>query len=309
MNSKAEKKEAVKLAVFNQKGGVGKTMTSVQLAGIFAYSGYKVLVVDCDPQSSATRCLLTENINLYFEENGSDPLAEWTNLYDLIDEPQKVNEAIIKSLVRIFDTSTPKWKGIDVIPSHLNLSRVQLEDHEAIKNVISSIRRTRTRRYDYDFIIFDMPPQINDFSIAVLTAAEYILVPAKIDKDSLYGYAELLRTVDQLHEMGINLKLEVIGVVMTMVSALNSFEREVYHDIKNTLDDKFINVPIRKSVVAEKSTYLGCPLAWLKRSDGVTQDYARLAETILRRCGMFGPEDHLDGFSDSHGSDILNRLT
>lgn len=310
-----EEKQPIKIAVFNQKGGVAKTTTVFNMAGILAKSGLKVLVIDVDSQANVSTSLLMENMADYDEEQGTvgAMLDNTMTLKDIIEVPSRINDAIIKAKICIRDGYAAKWRGIDVIPANSQLQDLRVEDMDdedslyAIRDAIGKIKRTRKHAYDYDYILFDLPPHLGELSVAVLAAADYVLVPATVDSYSMNGYSELMDTVKSIRSMGLNPDLDIIGVFFTMIQPLQKYDRSMYQDVREQLGDVFIDTPIRSNSNAKLAAHIGCPLCWLKRSAGVTQDYIAVTEEVLRRCGALGGGEHLPGFGENDEAENLNR--
>lgn len=310
-----EGKQPIKIAVFNQKGGVAKTTTVFNMAGILAKSGSKVLVIDVDSQANVSTSLLMENMADYDEKYGTvgQMLDNVMTLKDIIEVPSRINEAIIKAKICIRDGYAAKWRGIDVIPANSKLQNLRMEDMDdedsfyAIRNAIGMIKRTRKHAYDYDYILFDLPPHLGELSVAVLVAADHVLVPATVDSYSMNGYGELMDTVESIRIMSLNPDLGIIGVFFTMIQPLQKYDRSMYKDVREQLGDIFINTPIRSNSNAKLAAHIGCPLCWLKRNAGITQDYIAVTEEVLRRCGELDDAQHLLGLLDNARREELSR--
>lgn len=280
------KKEPIKIGVFNQKGGVGKTTTVINIAGIMAKRKLKILVIDGDPQANTTSTLLMENIAEFEKETKKFFYEEHSTLLECIENPSLVNDSIIKAKIVVRDGSPPKWRGIDVLPSKRALAGIDIEGNDNIIKVIEAVKATRTRPYEYDFIFFDLPPYLSSLSINVLSAVDYVLVPATVDKDSLDGYSELLDTVQNIKLMEINTSLKILGVFLTMINSQTNYDKYMYSSVKESLGEVFIDIPIRWNSYVKQASHFGCPLCWFKRNEKVTRDYELVTDEILRRCGL-----------------------
>lgn len=258
-----------RISVFNQKGGCGKTTTVYNLAGSLAKRGYKVLVVDCDPQFNITKTLHLEKGRIM------DDIIY--TISDLMQEQVSINEVIQTALLRTRGNAKPKNLGIDYVPSDRRLSSVNLNDGEIMKRAMDSIDT------DYDFVLFDCPPGLSDIIINALVASDYVLVPVAADKDSLEGFDELLETVQVICNNKINPDLKLLGVFMTLVSGRDSFDQYLYSNCMESLGDGFIRTSIRRQSNAKRSPFFGRPLCWFAPTSGVAQDYERLTDTILER--------------------------
>ena len=313
---RATKKQPIRIAVFNQKGGVAKTATVFNMAGILAKSGSKVLVIDVDSQANVSSSLLMENMADYDEKHGTvgQMLDEVMTLKDIIEVPSRINDAIIKAKICIRDGGAAKWRGIDVIPANSRLQDLKVEDMDdedslyAIRDAIGMIRRTRKHAYDYDYILFDFPPHLGELSVAVLAASDHVLVPATVDSYSMNGYGELMDTVKSIRAMGLNPDLDIIGVFFTMIQPLQKYDRSMYQDVREQLGDAFIDTPIRSNSNAKLAAHIGCPLCWLKRTAGVTQDYIAVTEEVLCRCGVLKKGEHLPNLTNGAGKSLSGRL-
>lgn len=299
-------KKPIKIAVFNQKGGVGKSTFTFNAAGCLSkVFGKKVLVIDIDPQGNVSDALLQEAISEWEEEHTEDYFENHITIGDCLEHVKEVsvsrkmiNEAIVKSKILTVNGGAYKWRGIDILPSKSTLAAIELTDNEDMKALVSRIRKTWNRRYDYDFILFDMPPQLSDLSVNTLIACDYVIVPASVDSNSLKGYGELLKTVNNIKSMGLNTSIEVLGVFLSMMNTIKAYDREKYAEIKEVIGDNMFDVAIRMDQQAKYSMDYGCPLAWYKRSADVTMDIEIVTAEMLRRIGMLSDEEFNSMYSD-----------
>lgn len=279
-----EYNKPIKIAFFNQKGGTAKTTSTIDVAGILAKNyGKKVLVVDADPQANSSKTLLMES---GYDENT-------LTIVDVIEGRCNINDAIQKALLKVQngDRSRALPRGIDILPTKRGMSGLEIDDDFVIKNLVKQIRRTRNHCYNYNFILFDCPPYLSEFSINILATVDYVLVPASTDKDSLDGYGELIDTIQNLKIMNINSKIKVLGAFLTMFSRKNAIDMQIYNDCVEILGDSFIDIPIRMDTQAKEASYMGKPLCWYARTTGANRDYELLVREMFARIGLFENEE------------------
>lgn len=283
---------AVRISVCNQKGGVGKTMSCLNLAGVLArYYKKKVLVVDTDSQANLTKSILSENIMEYEAVNGvgtwfSDHITLDDVIKGLEDDKDLVNRSVVKAQIVIRGGNPAKWRGIDVLPGNRNLATTQIRENGDMDEIISHIRRTRQRIYDYDYILFDLPPALSDMSAVTLIASDYVLVPASADSNAMDGIAELMETVENIKANGINRRLQILGVFFTNFDARYAYDNQLFDLAKRTLGDLFIRTPVRRGSAAKGSMQLGCPLAWYQRTSPCAKDYEEIVKEMLNRIDL-----------------------
>lgn len=221
------------IAFSNQKGGVGKTTTCVNMSACLAGLGKKVLLLDLDPQGNATSSLGIEK-----DEN-------LKSIYNVI-----TNDSNIEDVVR-----RTKYKGLDIIPSDINLAGaeidlVQMDNREKIlRNSLMMIKNS------YDYITIDCPPSLGLLTINALTSADSVIIPILCEFLSLEGLTQLMNTV-WLVKQHLNSNLEIEGVVLTMKSARSNLVNEVSAEIRKFFDKKVFNTAIPRNVrVAEAPSY------------------------------------------------------
>ena len=199
------------LAVVNQKGGVGKTTTAVNLGAYLAMTGQRVLVVDCDPQSNATSGL------------GVDKSAVPAGLYDVLVESTPISEIVLKSVASI--------KGLDLAPSTIDLSGAEMvlysEQNLAREHVLKKALAPVLK--DYDFVLIDAPPSLGLLTINVLTAASGLIIPIQCEYYALEGISQLLSVIARIQER-LNPRLEIDKVVLTMQDYRTNLSTQVVAD-------------------------------------------------------------------------------
>lgn len=254
-----------KLALFNQKGGCAKTTSVVNIAGYMAKMDKKVLVVDCDPQANATQFLLMEN------EKVADTIVS------VINGVRKLQEVMTPALIRTRGNANPRYVGIDVVSAERSMAVAELADEYVLKKMLEQVEN------QYDYVIFDCPPYLGEFTVNILAAADRVLVPATVDKDALEGYAELIDTINMLKSNGINPDLSVLGVFLTIYNDRESFDRYMAGECAETFGNTYINIPIRRHTFAKQSALFGRPLCWYKPSSKIANDYEALTIEIMKR--------------------------
>jgi chromosome partitioning protein len=248
------------LAISNQKGGVGKTTTAVNLATAMAAVNKKVLVIDLDPQGNASTSL------------GIDKKHRTTNTYHLLVGEAKVDAAVVK-------TSVP---NLDVIPSGVDLAAAELElvdvdnRHARLKMALSE------QAAGYDFILIDCPPSLGLLTLNALVAADAVMVPLQAEFLALEGISHLVRTIDRIRK-SFNPKLEIQGIVLTMVDKRNNLSEMVESDVRNYFGDKVYATVIPRNVRISEAPSHGKPILLYDFQSKGAQAYLNLAGEVLKR--------------------------
>ena len=244
----------------NQKGGVGKTTTCVNVAACVASKGYKVLLVDLDPQGNATSSV------------GIEKNEDLKGIYNVIVGETNIVEVVAKT----------KFDNLDIIPSDINLAGaevelVQMNSREHIlKNSLEIVRNS------YDYIFIDCPPSLGLLTINALTASDSIIIPILCEFLSLEGLSQLMNTV-WLVKQHLNSKLEIEGVVLTMKSARSNSVNQVSMEIKKFFSKKVYETAIPRNVrVAEAPSY-GEPIIYYDGKCKGALAYTELTEEFLKR--------------------------
>lgn len=251
---------ARKIVVANQKGGVGKTTSSVNLAASLAVMEKKVLVIDCDPQANASSGLGVDGDNA--------PLS----LYSVFFEPDKASEAVM-------ETSSPfVW----LIPASQDLVGAEIELIDKIGREYFLQDVLRSIEDEYDFIILDCPPSLGLLTLNALCAARELLIPLQCEYYALEGIAKLLNTYEQVRAR-LNPRLTILGVLLTMYDVRNKLSRQVKKEVRKCFPDKMFETIIPRNVrLSEAPSYGMTILSYDIKSKGA-EAYLSLAKEVVTR--------------------------
>ncbi|HIS27509.1 MAG TPA: ParA family protein [Candidatus Pullilachnospira intestinigallinarum] len=248
------------IAIANQKGGVGKSTTAINLSSCLGEMGQKVLTIDMDPQGNTTSGL------------GVEKEEQENTVYELLLGQCQLEECI----------QTLEFQGVSLIPSNVNLAGAEIEligvegKEYILKNSIDSVKN------QYDYIIIDCPPSLNMLTINAMTTADTVLVPIQCEYYALEGLSQLMHTIELVQER-LNPDLEMEGVVFTMYDARTNLSLQVVENVKSNLNQTIYKTIIPRNVRLAEAPSHGLPINYYDGKSTGAESYRLLAEEVMHR--------------------------
>ncbi|HWG97974.1 MAG TPA: AAA family ATPase [Pilimelia sp.] len=247
------------IAMANQKGGVGKTTTTINLGAALAEYGRRVLVVDFDPQGALSVGL------------GVNPHNLDLSVYNLLmQEDVSVDDVLIKTDVA----------GLHLLPANIDLSAAEIQLVNEVAREMALARVLRGVRREYDFVLIDCQPSLGLLALNALTVANGVLIPLECEFFSLRGVALLLDTIDKVRER-LNFDLELEGILATMYDSRTTHCRQVLQRVVEAFGDKVYQTVITKTVKFPESTVAGAPITTLDPASSGARNYRQLAREVI----------------------------
>ena len=247
------------IAIANQKGGVGKTTTSINLSAALAAQGKKVLIIDTDPQGNATS-------GFGVEKNELD-----NTVYELMLGECTIKECILSEVI----------PNLDMLPTNVNLAAIEIETIDVenkeyiLKNELDWIKDK------YDFILIDCPPSLSMLTVNAMSAADSVLVPIQCEYYALEGLSQLIHTIN-LVKSRLNEDLEMEGVVFTMYDSRTNLSAEVVENVKENLDEKIFDTVIPRNIRLAEAPSFGQPITMYDPKSAGSVSYISLAQEIIK---------------------------
>lgn len=248
------------IAVANQKGGVGKTTTSINLSAAMASKGKRILVIDIDPQGNCTSGFGIEKQNLEVSS------------YDILIDQEPAKNAIIKT----------KFKNVDLLPASMDLAGAELELVEIperqnrLKAALAEVKE------DYDYILLDCPPSLGLITLNALTASDSFLVPIQCEYYALEGLSQLLNTVKTIKRL-YNPSIDLEGVVLTMFDNRLNLTQQVVAEVKKYFPNKVFETAIPRNVRLSEAPSFGMPVLYYDRGSRGSMAYIALARELIKK--------------------------
>ena len=244
----------------NQKGGVGKTTSCVNISAQIANKGKKVLMIDMDPQGNATSGL------------GIQKSKVKNTIYDVIISKCDISDAIIKT----------RFKNLSVVPANIELAGAEIELQELDENLNFTEIALDSIKEDYDYIFIDCPPSLGMLTVKALSVSDGVVIPMQCEFYSLEGMSQLLNTVKRIKTL-YNPTLQVVGILLTMYNGRLTLTGQVVAELKKYYADKLFKVPISRTVRISEAPGYGEPICYHDPYGKGSLEYAAVAKELMLR--------------------------
>ncbi|WP_341534924.1 ParA family protein [Clostridium pascui] len=249
------------ITVFNQKGGVGKTTTNINLCSYLAMEGYRVLSMDIDPQGNTTSGL------------GFDKRKIKTSIYDVITDDTSIEDAMIKCEF---------VENFYIVPSTMSLAGAEVEIIDKVNREKILREKIKSVEGKFDFIFIDCPPSLGFLTINALTASNSVLIPIQCEFYALEGVGQLVNTI-QLVKKSLNPNIDIEGVVLSMFDSRTNLSNEVVSEVKKYFKNKVYNTTIPRNIRLAESPSFGLPIMLYDNKCKGAEAYEKLAKEFLER--------------------------
>ncbi len=248
------------ISIANQKGGVGKTTTTINLSAALAEKGKRILIIDIDPQGNTSSGF------------GVDKNQRENTVYELILGYSSINEAIVHNVI----------PNLDLIPSNVNLAGAEIELIDKSHKEAILKKELDFVQEDYDYILIDCPPSLNVLTVNAMVASDAVLVPIQCEFYALEGLSQLIHTINLVRER-LNPKLDIEGIVFTMYDSRTNLSQQVVENVREHVTQKIYNTMIPRNVRLAEAPSYGEPITVYDSKSVGAESYRALAEEFLQK--------------------------
>ncbi len=248
------------IAFSNQKGGVGKTTSCINIAAGIALSGKKVLLLDFDPQGNTTSGV------------GIDKRGLQYSIYDVVTGQATPKQAMLKTA----------YENLWILPSKIDLAAAEIELSGSISRESNPLSCLKEVKFDFDYILIDCPPSLGFLTITALTMADGVVVPMQCEFYALEGLSQLIPSIRRIRQ-NYNPGLQLVGILPTMFNGRLTLTRQVLEEIKRYYPNKLFQTPISRTVRLSEAPGFGMPIQYLDPKGKGAEEYNRVAQELMSR--------------------------